>query len=53
MPITFVELKKEGIDSDESFKTARGIADKLRHFLDQGNVQDEIREKDLCGAPAK
>ena len=50
MPIEYVELMKEGIESDPSFKFAQGIAIKLRDFLNRPEIEDEIRRKDICDA---
>jgi hypothetical protein len=50
MPIEYVELVKEGIESDASFKDAQAIAIRLRDFLNRPEIEDEIHSKDVCGA---
>jgi hypothetical protein len=50
MAIEYVELMKEGIESNPSFRSAQAIATTLRDFLNRPEIEAEIRRKDVCGA---
>ena len=53
MPINYLELKKEGIESAKSFKAAKRVAEKLRDFLNQKRVEDEIIKRDVPDTPSE
>ncbi len=48
--IDYSVLKKEGVESLISFKTAQGIAEEFRQYLQQPEIQQQIRERHVLGA---
>jgi hypothetical protein len=48
--IEYSVLKKEGVESLISFKTAQEIADELRQYLQQTEIQEQIRVRHVLGA---
>jgi hypothetical protein len=52
-PTKYKVLKRESVEFEESFKTAKKIAEKLRAFLDQKEIYKEIVRKDVPGAHGK
>ena len=50
MPIEYVELMKEEIQSAASFKSAQAIAITLRDFMNRPEIEEDILRKDICGA---
>lgn len=49
MQIDYCELKKDGNETDDSFKTAQGIAAELQKFLNRADVRERIRNAETPG----
>ena len=50
MAIEFVVLEKEKVEETSTFGIVRGIAEKLRHHLDEDSTRQLIRQRHVLGA---